>query len=639
MSAGNNKKQTPGPTVATTVDPTVASASSIWGRAFTITLWSVFILMTLMSFHYGITGDEFDQQSLGEVILSYFTSFGADTRALHLPPELDRDGVLHYYGGLFDLIAVLVQKISPFETFTTRHILNAWAGFIAILFAARIAVLIGGKRMGVLTIWLMFLAPFFLGHAMNNPKDIPFAAGYIASLYYLIRFYHKLPSVKWKDYIVPALVLAAAIDIRVAGILLIPHLFVYFALNYIAFKDQRADLGKKIQAMVIVSILGYLGASLLWPYALQNPISNPLKALSELSNFKMTLAQMYEGERIFSDQLPPNYLVKMFFITNAYILIAGMLLAPVFLLKSKWDRSFVLTVFILFTTVFPVAYIIYKESNVYHAWRHVLFVFPGAAIIAAYGINALWDFAKQPVMRYAVVGLTLIGFMEPLVFTVQTFPQTATYYNVFAGGMEEAYENYEMDFYYASMKDAADWFLKNEYPKVQSKDTVFVYSNHNRIVSNYLEQDHDNFYIDYIRFRERSFKKWDYLIMHRALIPEDRLKNRSWLLNQTLYTASVKGLPLTVVIKRPSMDDYYGFQLLEQNRVEEAIEKFRSYRKADQDNELVNTVLARYYLSVGQADSALMMLNDVFRVSPTDPQAQQLAAQANQMKQFAQGRR
>ncbi len=615
--------------------PPVTSASDttarLWTRAFTISVWVVFVLMTIMSFSFGITGDEFDQNALGEVILSYYTSFGADTRALKLPPELDRDGVLHNYGGLFDLIAVTVAKISPFEHYTTRHILNAWAGFVAILFAARIAVQIGGKRMGVLTIWLMFLAPFFLGQSMNNPKDIPFAAAYIAAIYYLIRFYHKLPDVNWKNYIAPALVLAAAIDIRVAGILLIPYLFAYFVLNYLAFKEQRNDVSKKIRGMVIVSLLGYFGASLLWPYALQNPIANPLKALEELSNFKMSLAQMYEGERIFSDQLPPSYLIKMFFITNSYILLAGLLLAPVFLLKARKDRVFILTLFIVFVTVFPVAYIIYKESNVYHAWRHVLFIFPGAAIIAAYGINALWDRAKQPVAHYAVAGLIFIGFMEPLVFTVQTFPQTATYYNTFAGGMEEAYDNYEMDFYYNSMKDAVEWFIQNELPKADPKDTVFVFSNHSRIAAAYLEQN-PNVAVDYIRFRERSYKEWDYLIMHRALIPDDRLKNRSWLLKHTLYQASVKGLPLTVVVRRPSMDDYHGFKLLEENRVAEAIEKFRSYRIADPENELVNSVMARYYLSIGRPDSALIMTNEILRVSPGDMQARQLAAQAEQMK-------
>ncbi len=626
-----NNTNIPQPSVAP-VTPAPDAMGRLWARAFTISLWVVFALMTVMSFSFGITGDEIAQNRLGEVVLSYYTTLGADTRALSLPPELDKDGVLQYYGGLFDLIAVVVAKISPFEHYTTRHILNAWAGFVAVLFAARIAVRIGGKRMGVLTIWLMFLAPFFLGHAMNNPKDIPFAAAYIAAIYYLLRFYDKLPSVTWKDYIVPILILAAAIDIRVAGILLIPYMFVYFALDYVYNKDSRASAMKRIKAMAIVGVLGYFCASLLWPYALQNPVSNPLKALEELSNFKMNLRQMYEGERIFSNDLPPSYLVKMFFITNSYILIAGLLLAPVALLKAGRNKAFTLALFIAFITVFPVAYIIYKESNVYHAWRHVLFIFPGAAIMAAYGLNVLWEWAQQPVTRYAVAGLTLLGFMEPLVFTVKTFPQTATYYNVFSGGMEEAYDNYEMDFYYNSMKEAADWFIKNEVPKI-GKDSVFVASNHSDMVAVYLK-DYPNIHVDYVRFPERSYKDWDYLILHRALIPEDRVKNRSWLINQTIYQAAVNELPLTIVVKRPSMDDYYGFKLLEGNRIGEAIDKFRQYRQVDPGNELVNSIMARYYLSVAQPDSAQMMVNEVLRITPGDMQAQQLGAQAAQMKQY-----
>ena len=133
-------------------DPVVAvnPDMQVWGKIFTASLLLVFVLMGIMSFGYGLSGDEVDMNEYGKAILRYFTTFGADDTVLHLPRSIDRDGVLMYYGGFFDLVCAVVNKFSPFEEYTTRHILNAWAGFIAIYFSARITALLADKRIATL---------------------------------------------------------------------------------------------------------------------------------------------------------------------------------------------------------------------------------------------------------------------------------------------------------------------------------------------------------------------------------------------------------------------------------------------------------------------------------------------------------
>jgi hypothetical protein len=602
-----------------------------WKKALFISLLLVFIFMTVMSFWYGISGDEMDMNSYGKAILDYFTSFGRDTTALNPPKSFDRDGVLEYYGGFFDLIAALVNKISPLKEFTTRHILNAWTGFLAIFFAAKICLRLKGSRMAVLCTWLMFLAPFFLGHAMNNPKDIPFATAYIGAIYFFLRFYAKFPDITWKDYILPVLALGIAIDIRAAGILLIPYMFIWLAWNYILFKEKRDSFRKLILPLVIISVLGYFLASLFWPYALQNPLLNPIKALSQLSHFKVGLYQMYEGERIVSFDLPATYLIHNFFITNAYILIAGLVLAPFFILGNLRKKEFSLISFIVFITVFPVAYIMYKHANVYHAWRHVLFIFPGAAILAAYGLNGLWEWVGKGFMRYVIAALIVIGFLEPVVFIIKTFPNTICYYNILAGGVPNAYYNYEMDYYYNSMKESADWFIKNEVPKLKDKDSVIIASNNSVILGQYLKK-YPNLKVHYVRFYERSMSDWDYGVFHRALIPADQLQNGSWVIDSLLHETTIDGLPLTIIVKRPSKEDFKGFELLKQNKVEEGVHDLLQYHEIDPANELVNAILARYYLSIGQLDSAKAFADKTLSVSPDNMNARMVLSALNNVR-------
>src|SRR5690606_25823563 len=203
-----------------------------WGKAYLLSLAAIFLLMGIMSFWFGLSGDEVDMNEYGKAILNYFTSFGADDTVFHMPKHIDRDGVLMYYGGFFDLVCAVVNKFSPLAEYTTRHILNAWAGFVAIYFSARIVALLTDKRLATLCVWLMFLSPFFLGHAMNNPKDIPFAAAYIMAVYFIIRFFERFPTTNWKDYFWLILSIGIAINVRVAGILLIPYLFVYVGMIY-----------------------------------------------------------------------------------------------------------------------------------------------------------------------------------------------------------------------------------------------------------------------------------------------------------------------------------------------------------------------------------------------------------------------
>lgn len=589
--------------------------------------------MTIMSFWYGISGDEVDMQRYGDAILNYFKTFGADKTALAPPKEIDRDGVLQYYGGFFDLIASLINKISPLDVFTTRHILNAWAGFLAIFFAAKISVRINGYRMAIITIWLMFFAPFFLGHAMNNPKDIPFATAYIAAIYCFLNFYDKLPNVTWKNYIWPIVAIAITIDIRVAGLLIIPYMFVWLAADYLLNKENRPQLKKKGFSLIIIAVIGYLGASLFWPYALQNPISNPLTALSELSHFKMQLAQLYDGERIMSGDLPSSYLIHNFFITNSYILLFGLLISPVFILsRLNQKKEFSWITFILFTGIFPLAYIIYSKSNVYHAWRHVLFIFPSLAIVAAYGLNGIWRWAgKEGAMKYVVMALIAVGLLEPAIFIIRTFPNTITYYNIFAGGTKEAYYNYETDYYYNSLKGVTDWFIKHELPLHADKDSIVIGTNAAHLAEQYFSK-YPKIKVKYVRFYERSMSDWDYGIFHRALIPAPQIQNGSWVGKSTIYEEKVFDLPLATLVKRPSHLDYEGYEALKNQNVEKAFQDFVEYRKINNDNEMVNGILSLLYLSTGQIDSAQALMNETLRQFPDNPEARRTKEELSKMQ-------
>ncbi len=583
----------------------IVSEKQVWQNAFVISLIVVFVLMTIMSFSYGISGDEVDMNEYGKAILKYLLSFGHDTMVFNMPKEYNRDNNIQYYGGFFDLICAVVNKISPLAEYTTRHILNAWAGFVAIFFAARISVRAFSKQAGVLCIWLMFLAPFFLGHAMNNPKDIPFAAAYIAAIYCFIVLFDHFPKPAIKHYVWAILAIGFTINIRVGGILLIPYLFVFAASVYFfkkVFQKEQPELKAWIKPILIIAIAGYLMGSLFWPFGQKDPIGNPLTALHEMSNFKVSLAQLFEGTKVPSDELPANYLVKNFIITNAYVFLIGLVLIALFILGLRKNKNAAIIYFVLFTGLFPLAYVIYTKANVYHAWRHVLFIFPSLAVMSAGGWYLFSEFLAKRNMKYgmAIAGLLML---EPAYFIVSTFPNTITYYNAFAGGVEGAYGNYEMDYYYNSIKQCTDWFRKNELPKYKSTDTILIVSNAIHIVKQYLG-DIKNVQLDYVRFPQRDQKQWDYAIFHIALIPDDEIRAGTWLSAGTIYKATVRDRPLSAIIKRPSYDDVKGFNALQRNEVDSALNYFNAYMKVDPNNIEMLNVMSNIYHQLHRDDLA-----------------------------------
>lgn len=611
--ASNKATEAKKPAAATSTSktadaPVVKSINTqLWSKIFTVSLLLVFVLMGVMSFGFGLSGDEVDMNEYGKAILNYFLTFGSDDTVFHMSQEYDRDGVILYYGGFFDLVCAIVNKFSPFAEYTTRHILNAWAGFLAIFFSARIVALLTDKRLATLCVWLMFLSPFFLGHSMNNPKDIPLAAGYIASVFFMIRFFERFPDVKWNDYLWLILSIGITINVRVAGILLIPYLFVYVGILYIVksfFTKEAIKIKDYTKPVLIIAVLGYLAGSLFWPYGLKNPISNPLNALSVMSDFKINLAQIWEGEKVMSGQLPGSYLIKSFFITNTYVLLIG-LIAFFLLIRAaaKSDRRHVIY-FVAFTALFPLFYIIYKKSNVYHAWRHVLFIFPSIAVIATLGWQYINGFIART-WKKAGVGLVIAAVLliEPIIFIVPTYPNTVTYHNQFVGGVKGAYGNYEVDYYYNSVKQCVDWFIEEELPKYGPDDTVVLATNAAHLMFPYME-GHGNVKITYVRFHERDMQDWDYALLHIALIPLDEIQAEQWLPPSTVYTAEVKGKPLSALIKRSSKNDMLGFKALQNGNREEAVKYFLKYLEEDSTNLNILNMTARVLLEMGKIDSA-----------------------------------
>lgn len=176
--------------------------NNLWFWLFILIAALLFFTMPLMSRSAGNSGDEDKFQiPQGRFVIDYFHSDGADTTCLQDVVNIngkDQSWNLKYYGCSFDVVTEWINQTFGVEDIArTRHMCNAFLGWLIVFFGGLIAYRAGGWRAGVFAMLLLFFTPRLLGHSFNNPKDIPLAAGIVMSIYYIMMFFRQVsPSVE-----------------------------------------------------------------------------------------------------------------------------------------------------------------------------------------------------------------------------------------------------------------------------------------------------------------------------------------------------------------------------------------------------------------------------------------------------------
>ncbi|MBK8210273.1 MAG: glycosyltransferase family 39 protein [Rhodospirillales bacterium] len=162
------------------------SDGRLWDR-LAFVLFAVLAGLVALTFRdYGITTDEYVQQVYGEKLWAFYLSGFADRSAFDFEN-------LYLYGGLFDMVAVALQHILPFETYDTRHLLCGLVGVLGIVGIRQLARQIGGPRVGFIAAAMLALTASWYGAMFNNTKDIPFAVGMTWLLYLTCLIVDRLP--------------------------------------------------------------------------------------------------------------------------------------------------------------------------------------------------------------------------------------------------------------------------------------------------------------------------------------------------------------------------------------------------------------------------------------------------------------
>ncbi|MCB0592595.1 MAG: tetratricopeptide repeat protein [Lewinellaceae bacterium] len=612
------------PKAAPKVEASSPEQLALYRKVFRFSALGILLITLLLSLFSGINGDDEFQNDYSEKLVNYYLSFGADTSALYI-----EKGNMHYYGGFFDLATGLVNRALGFEEVDmayhhVRHLFNAIMGVLAMLFVGLLAKEIAGWRAGILALWFIFLSPRFLGHALMNPKDIPFAAGFAIATYYMVLLFKQMPRPGWKTALGVALGIALALATRAGGLLLFGYLGLFAGLDFL-LKYGFKGLAQESKALLAylayglgIAVAAYVLAILTWPAALADPLGHPLAALTEFSKLGIKIRVLFAGDNLLSDDTAWYYSVLWIVKTVPLFTLLGFA-GSFFILPTllkRYNTTAVLLAY--FATIFPVAYVIYQDSILHDGWRHLMFIYPSMVVVAAVFWATLESFFQgRKTGRYVLWGVIGLLAVDAALFIVRNPQYPYVYFNPIGGGIRGAYGYYETDYWGVSVRQAIDWMAEEGILSPEMQDTVTLgttfFYNASRLTR---KRFNGKVKVKYVRFNTRYSEAWDYGIFPSRFIRGAHLRSGTWPNSKTIHTIDANGVPLLAIEKDENKYAFQGQRAMASGNLPEAVSQFQKEVQAHPDNEVAWTSLASAYISQGQYQQALEAAQRALQAAP-----------------------
>jgi hypothetical protein len=437
-------------------------------------LGAVLLIGLVTAPDYGITIDEFYFQDYGPLALAWYAS-GFTDRAVFGFQDTE------WYGPWAQMLIAAVQSLGLANWLTVRHAMTfaiGLAGLAALLPLARLTV---GRWAGLIAILLCLLTGYLYGLLFFAPVDTPFLAAMTwATLAIVAMTRRELPS--WRTTLITGLLIGLAIGIRTGGVIAIAYLFGALALCAleIAVRRGRSALPALTQiALRFLAAIAVAGVTTyaVWPWLqIGNPLAQFKDAYLHFAEIKLPMQFPSWGRELSTGALPWHYipeqllarLPELFIVLLLVALVAGLLklVALVRNIVARYGRDGIRGLaapalwlarsrgflVVVVAALAPGAIIAVQHMTVYDGIRHVLFIIPMLALLAAWGCMQLMPIVRHIPKTAAVLGALQVIVSVTRMVTLHPLEYAAT--NAFAGGLEGSYGRFELDFWSAAGSEA-----------------------------------------------------------------------------------------------------------------------------------------------------------------------------------------
>jgi hypothetical protein len=427
----------------------------------------LFILSGLFTLEdYGMGWDEVVRWKSGDLKLAYYETLFSD-EAEGVKEQMVRDR----YPGLFDLPLAWFNKTFGGNRMMQGHIWSILFGALGLVATGWLARIVFNARTAFYAVGMLAVLPLYYGHAMINPKDIPFTATYTLGLACLLSVAGKLAAgkrVPWVHVILCGVAIGAAGASRVPGLVLIGFCAGTWGLAS-AFRHYQKKDDKGIPwhtlrylggAVCLAGLSAFVTVLLFFPRAQMQLFSSLPDVATQLHSSAAKMPLLYGGQLTDASEGPITY-AHGFFILSTPIWMLLLLIGGAIALgasfqqsKKKLTHPFVMKILFLATGLFPWIYILVTHPALHDGMRHMLFAVPPLVIVMAISLDWMHRFLLLKMPKLIWLPGTAFGIC--VLMQIQSFVEMHPYpyvsFNLLAGERSTIPNRYESEYWCTSSK-------------------------------------------------------------------------------------------------------------------------------------------------------------------------------------------
>ena len=254
----------------------------------------------------------------------------------------------------------------------------------------------------------------------------------------------------WGLLLFAGIILGWATSIR----LLAPFAGLLVAIYAVTIKGRNA-----IPTLIVYGAIAGIVSVLTWPFLWDSPSFHFLEAIKVMRDFPYNAEVRFMGDNITPSNLPWYYVIFLVCVqlTEPALILAIIGLAAGFYWRENMKQQFILIAWFLV----PLGLQILLRSNVYDNFRQFLFVLPPLFVLAGIGFERFSAVLKTPVLKIALAVLCLL---PGIIGIVRLHPYQYIYYNSLIGGVSGANEEYELDYWLTSYREAGSYINERAAP-------------------------------------------------------------------------------------------------------------------------------------------------------------------------------
>jgi hypothetical protein len=321
-----------------------------------------------------------------------------------LTPEVDRS-----YGVFFELVLIAMEALFKLDdsrpVYLMRHLCTFLLFYLSVGVFYRLTTRrLGHWAFGLIGCTLLILHPIIFAHAFYNSKDLALLSMFILGTYSLLKL---LDQWSIRHAVLHAITSAAAIDIRMAGLVFPAITLALFVVHVLTSASRKAMLKQCIPGLLAYAVLLPGFVILFWPYLWEHPIAHFREAFAAMSKVSWWDQQVFYLGTLFNiREVPQHYLPVWILITTpisyscCFVLGALSFLAallrngPRKLYSDPHERHDLLNVLLF---CIPLCAMIVLKIGFFDGWRHAFFVYPAFVGIALRGLLTVVKPLTSPV--------------------------------------------------------------------------------------------------------------------------------------------------------------------------------------------------------------------------------------------------